>query len=66
MSFGHELMEIEETRDKEYDVAEAAHADVGAKLREAIAEYEEVSARLALADVEAGQLKSELSAATRK
>ena len=23
MSFGHELMEIEETRDKEYDVAEA-------------------------------------------
>ena len=66
MSFGHELMEIEEKRDKEYDQVEEAHAKVGAKLREAMAEAEEVSARLALADVESASLKAQVQAAQQR
>ena len=66
VSFGHELMEIEELRDKEYDKAEEAHSDVGAKMREAVAEYEEVSSRLALLDVESAMLKSQVQAAVQR
>ena len=63
---GMDQGEIEALRDKEYDKAEEAHSDVGAKMREAVAEYEEVSSRLALLDVESAMLKSQVQAAVQR
>jgi chromosome segregation ATPase len=63
VSYGHELMELEEKCDEEYTALEEAHERVCAPLREALAGYEEAAARLSLADVEGVMLQAQLQAA---
>lgn len=45
VSYGHELMELEEKCDEEYTALEAEHAGVCAELREVMTSYEEVRRR---------------------
>jgi hypothetical protein len=45
---GHELMEVEEAMDGAYTAATEEFEAAGAPLREAVAAYEEVAARLSL------------------
>ena len=59
MSFGHELMEIEEKFDEEYTGLEEKHEAVCAALRERVGQYEEAAARLSLADVEGIMLQAQ-------
>lgn len=42
MSFGHELMTVEELCDEKYTALEDSHNSTGAALREALSAYEEV------------------------
>mmetsp|Transcript_58185 Transcript_58185/g.131830 ORF Transcript_58185/g.131830 Transcript_58185/m.131830 type:complete len:422 (+) Transcript_58185:94-1359(+) len=63
VSFGHELMELEEKCDEEYTALEEVHEGTWAGLREATAAQEELSARLTLADIESVMLQQQLQQA---
>jgi chromosome segregation ATPase len=60
VSFGHELMKIEDACDKEYSELELGHESTAGQLREIMQEYEEVYARVSVAEVDGAMLQSQL------
>mmetsp|Transcript_34079 Transcript_34079/g.43961 ORF Transcript_34079/g.43961 Transcript_34079/m.43961 type:complete len:421 (+) Transcript_34079:42-1304(+) len=61
VSFGHDLMSIEDECDKLYSECEEKHEMLGGQLREVIQNYEEAHARVTIAEVEGSLLQSQLN-----